>query len=315
MKRIASLFLLFSVLGIDKTFSANQTNNTPPQDPQINLNKMIISDDTNKKLDEITPAKNSALEEKIEKRDEASDNRFALALYHPTYILPFYYTVSPDYTVYQNETPNNRQVMHSELKAQFSVMVPLLHHMFYNPDSSLNIAYTQLSYWQVYAASQFFRETDYEPEIFVQNHFHRNWLFKYGLDHQSNGLGGDRERSWNRAIIGLECSGENWVAGVRIWDPIFKAQSSNLHNPNIAHYLGYENLSFAYKIKEAAFTIQVQNIESGLQRGFAELTASYPLSKHFLLYGQFFSGYGQSLIEYNHRTNSAGIGLAFNDVI
>lgn len=116
----------------------------------------------NKKLNSITPDKQSALETKLEKRDEASDNPFGLALFRPNYILPFYYTVSPDYAAYQGVTPNGQHIMHSELKAQISLIVPVFHHLFYNPDASLNIAYTQLSYWQVYASSQFFRETDYE---------------------------------------------------------------------------------------------------------------------------------------------------------
>jgi phospholipase A1 len=30
-------------------------------------------------------------------------------------------------------------------------------------------------------------------------------------------------------------------------------------------------------------------------------------------YVQFFNGYGQNLIEYNHRTAAIGIGFAFSD--
>jgi len=314
MKKSTSLAIFFSTLCVNYASYGSEAA-AGNENTQINLNKIIISNDMNKKLNTITPDKQSALETKLEKRDEASDNPFGLALFRPNYILPFYYTASPDYAVYQGVTPNNQKIMHSELKAQISLLVPVFHHLFYNPDASLNIAYSQLSYWQVYASSQFFRETDYEPEIFVQNHFHQNWLLRYGLDHQSNGLGGTQERSWNRAIVGVECSGENWLFAVKAWDLIFKANSSDLHNPNIAHYLGYENLSFAYKYHKATLTMQLQNLESGLRRGFVQLTASYPLSKHFLAYTQFFSGDGQSLIEYNHRTNAAGIGLAFNDVI
>jgi len=47
----------------------------------------------------------------------------------------------------------------------------------------------------------------------------------------------------------------------------------------------------------------------------AELAYSFPLTPYVYGYVQVFSGYGQSLIEYNHRTNSAGVGLAFNNWI
>jgi phospholipase A1 len=200
------------------------------------------------------------------------------------------------------------------LKAQLSLIVPVVAHLF-NDKTSLDVAYTQLNYWQVYASSQYFRETNYEPEIFVSSHFHRNWLLTAGLDHQSNGRGGDLERSWNRVVVSTAVSGENWVLGAKIWDLIFKNESSNLHNPDIAHYLGYDALLFSYKFHNVVTSVQVQNLESGFARGSTSITFSYPISKHFLMYTQYFTGYGQSLIEYNHRTQSAGIGIALNDWI
>ena len=54
--------------------------------------------------------------------------------------------------------------MHEEFKAQLSMMVPIIPRLFHNPNASIDIAYTQLNYWQVYAKSQYFRETNYEPE-------------------------------------------------------------------------------------------------------------------------------------------------------
>jgi phospholipase A1 len=98
-----------------------------------------------------------------------------------------------------------------------------------------------------------------------------------------------------------------------VWALIFKADSSNLHNPDIAKFLGHENLHFSYRLHDVVLSLEAQNLESGLRRGFLQATVSYPLLKHFSIYGQFFTGYGQSLIEYDHRTNGAGIGIAFND--
>ncbi|WP_425278264.1 phospholipase A [Coxiella endosymbiont of Ornithodoros amblus] len=56
---------------------------------------------------------------------------------------------------------------------------------------SLDISYTQLSYWQFYAKSQFFRETNYEPQLFLSDHFSPNGLAAIGINHQSNGRGGN----------------------------------------------------------------------------------------------------------------------------
>ena len=75
---------------------------------------------------------------------------------------------------------------------------------------SLDVAYTQLMYWQFYAKSQYFRETDYEPEVFISDNFLKNWLLNAGAVHESNGRGGELERSWNRAYLELNFSGPQW---------------------------------------------------------------------------------------------------------
>ncbi len=113
----------------------------------------------------------------------------------------------------------------------------------------------------------------------------------------------------------LQLSGDNWLIGLNVWQLIFQADSSDLHNPDIAHYLGYENVLFTYKWHDVRASLQLQNLESALKRGSITFTLSYPVTKHLSLYGQLFSGYGQSLIEYNHHTKAGGVGIAFNDWI
>ena len=89
-----------------------------------------------------------------------------------------------------------------------------------------------------------------------------------------------------------------------------------MHNPDITKYLGYERILFAFKFYRQEMSFQFQNtVESGFKRGSIIATYSFPLLRKLYGYVQFFSGYGQSLIEYNHYTNSVGIGVALNDWI
>lgn len=294
-------------------FMALSTNAQSSTSPLPSTAK--IEGDVDHALDTITPDKNSALNTQWKEQKEAADNTLTITLYRPSYILPFYYTANPYYSIYQNNTPNDQRIKRPEFKSQLSFFVPVIQNLFHDPNKTINIAYTQLNYWQVYASSQYFRETNYEPEIFFANHFHPNWLFRLSLDHQSNGRGGTLERSWNRVIESLQLSGDNWLIGINVWQLIFQANSSNIHNPDIVHYLGHENVLFTYKLKDVRASMQLQNLESALQRGSITLTLSYPITKHFYLYGQLFSGYGQSLIEYDHHTKAGGIGIAFNDWI
>jgi phospholipase A1 len=188
-------------------------------------------------------------------------------------------------------------------------------HLLENKPLALNFAYTQLMYWQVYAKSQYFRETNYEPELFIENYFNSHMGAQLGVNHQSNGRGGPLERSWNRAYLQFKFSGKNWLTNIRGWVLMGQNISSDIHNPDIAYYLGYENILLSYKIKKFKTSLEFQNIESGFRRGYVQASISYPILKSLSLYVQFFNGYGQSLIEYNHQTTSAGIGFALNDWI
>jgi len=48
-------------------------------------------------------------------------------------------------------------------------------------------------------------------------------------------------------------------------------------------------------------------------KGALELSYSFPLYGKLKGYLQYFNGYGQSLIDYNARANSFGIGVAISD--
>ena len=255
----------------------------------------------------------SAVAERIQQEASVTTNPYIVALYKPSYILPFYYTGSPYESLYKGTTPEDQKVKQLEFKAQFSFKLPVIMGLL-GKHSSLEIAYTQLMYWQFYVKSQYFRETDYEPEIFIHKRIIPNWWADLGVVHQSNGRGGEMERSWNRTYLKIVFSRGNWMVNLRPWVLIFTSDSSDLHNKDISKYLGHGDAVVAYKIAGHTVSVMLRNqLESGFKRGAVELDWSFPIYKAIKGYVQFFSGYGQSLIEYNHRTDSCGIGLVLSD--
>ena len=258
------------------------------------------------------------VEKRIALEQAGKDNSFVVSFYKPTYFLPAYYTGTPDTQVYN---ANQQTVGNFDFKFQFSFKVPVARQLF-GYSSAIYLAYTQLSYWQAYANSAFFRESNYEPEIFLTNKLDLpgflGWhakLLDFGLVHQSNGRGGDMERSWNRAYANLVLAHSNLAVSLRPWY-IIDDSSYREHNRDIYKYLGYGEALVAYKFHNNTFALQLRNIlDSGFQRGSELFTWSFPMTTHLRGYVQLFSGYGQSLIEYNHYTNSAGIGIALNDWI
>lgn len=266
-------------------------------------------------METVTPTKSSALEERLESENLVSKTPFGISFFKPTYILPAYYTSSPYGTVYRGTTPDNQQIMPMEFKGQLSVKFPLVKNLI-GKYSSLNLSYTQLSYWQFYAKSQYFRETDYEPALFWTDRIVRNWWFNLGVMHESNGRGGSLERSWNRVFGDLMISGSHWLVDFNPWLLIFQNDSSNLHNPHIVDYMGHGQTTIAYKIHQNEFSLMLRNnIESRFRHGAVEFTYNFPIYGHLSGYTQFFAGYGQSLIEYNHSTKAVGIGIALSNWI
>lgn len=249
----------------------------------------------------------------------AGNNPFMLSLYQPNYILPGYYTEMTDNAVYGNQVTDNQTISHYDVKFQFSFKYPVWD---FNAKHKIYVAYTQMSYWQAYQNSAFFRETNYEPEIFLANQIDQNlpigWKVNFlnlGAMHQSNGRGGDLERSWNRAYVNFIAGKGGWMFQLQPWY-IFHDSSMEKHNADIAHYMGYEQMILAYQNQDhQEFAFQARNtFESGFQRAGLTLTWSFPLGIRQLKgYLQVFSGYGQSLIEYNHYTNAVGLGISLGD--
>ena len=237
----------------------------------------------------------------------------------------------------------------AELKYQFSLKVKAWEHMF-DSRADLWLGYTQQSNWQVFngATSRPFRESDYEPEIIVAVPIHpdRPWLglqprlVNFGLVHQSNGQSDPLSRSWNRAYVqlGLERkfkdTSEPGTDGVTVLlRPWYRfPENSGDDNPDIAHYLGYGDVTGILKLGPHTFSMLLRNnLQTQNNRGSVQLDWSVPFSvllcpffphmrnpaplqgRDLKFYVQFFTGYGESLIDYNHYQTTIGVGVLLAD--
>jgi phospholipase A1 len=82
--------------------------------------------------------------------------------------------------------------------------------------------------------------------------------------------------------------------------------------------MGHGEVRLAYKWdkKNVLSAMFRNNIESDFKRGTVELSWSFPLWKDYKYmkgYVQYFSGYGESLIDYDHYVNRIGIGILLTD--
>nr|WP_308632687.1 phospholipase A [Massilia sp. YIM B02763] len=203
---------------------------------------------------------------------------------------------------------------HSELVFQLGFKLKLIENAFDKP-VDLWFGYTQNSFWQAsnHRASSPFRETNYQPELMLVTPLNFNVLgmharlFNLGIVHQSNGQSSTLSRSWNRvyAQVGLERDG--WTVLGRVWKRINESARDD-DNRDIVDYMGRGDLNVTYRHDGNDYSALVRhNFSTG--RGAVQLGYAWPLVGHFKGYAQLFSGYGQSMIDYNYYQNVAGIGL------
>lgn len=265
-----------------------------------------------------SPAATSILEERIALEKEVQKKAFVVSLHRPNYFLGATYNESPNRELYEDVGMDPPK--HYEAKFQLSVRLLAWPDLF-KGKADLYAAYTQQSLWQIYSYSSPFRETNFEPELFLS--FYTNFdvlglsnrLFIFGINHQSNGMGPDLSRSWNRIYTEFIAGRGNFITGLKIWYRIPEDAEED-DNPDIEKYLGHGQIFGAYKYRKNVFSFLVRNnLKSDENRGSLELGWSYPIIRSFRFYMQYFNGYGESLVDYNIKTNRIGIGMMINDWI
>ncbi|MEH6472180.1 MAG: phospholipase A [Halopseudomonas sp.] len=262
----------------------------------------------------------TALGARIGSMLEIRDDPFALMPYEQNYLL-WSYTNDINREPYRQAGRSSAdQLDQTEAKYQFSLMFPIWRGIF-GSRTALSASYTQLALWQAANSdiSAPFRETNYEPQLFLVLLPQMEWdgwnfdWFEVGINHQSNGQSEPLSRSWNRLYANFAVERNRWVVSFKPWYRIPESSDDD-DNPDITDYLGHYRLSLAYKARNQVFTaLSRYNWSTG--KGSLELGWSYPLTSHVRFYTQFFSGYGDTLIDYNHSQNRIGIGLMLNDLL
>lgn len=247
---------------------------------------------------------------------------FTLRPYKPVYILPAFYSSSPNGHPTSPNRANDATLRgpldHLEAKYQISLKAKLLDNLLVD-SGSLWFGYTQSSRWQVYNGknSRPFRETDFEPELIYTAPTHYSVLGINGrligvsLTHQSNGRDLPQSRNWNRVIGTVGLDSGDWTYLVRPWLRI-RERASKDDNPDILDYVGRGELIVIRKLGNQQIAVTLRHSLRGGNRSHGSVAVDWAFPIHGYLKGhvQAFSGYGESLIDYNHRQNSIGVGLS-----
>jgi phospholipase A1 len=249
--------------------------------------------------------------------------RPAVTFHRTNYILAFSYNGSPNQDPWQALAPP-QELVKPEVTFQLSFKAKVWQDVF-DTDTDLWIAYTQRSFWQLYNVEESspFRETDYEPELLLNFRTRFSLLgltgrfVQIGVNHQSNGQTEPLSRSWNRVVANVGLERGRFSLLVKGWYRLPETSEED-DNPGMYDYLGYGEI-WGYYLRNGhrAAVMLRDNLDFDHNRGAIQLEWSFPLFKpspHTPTqvggYVQWFLGYGESLLDYDHRVNRIGVGIA-----
>lgn len=185
----------------------------------------------------------------------------------------------------------------------------------------LYFAFTQKMYWNL-ASDSSFRDVNYTPELFyrapaISLADALQAGVEVGIQHESNGKAGPDSRSVNTI----------YVAPTAMWDlgndyNLMVSPRLNVlvggraDNPDIRSYRGITGLKFQIGQADGLRLSATGRYNFSTGRGAVLTELSYPLQRLFgggpelYLFGQNFTGYGESLLDYNRRMTRLRFGLA-----
>jgi len=263
--------------------------------------------------DSITNKQVTFFKENIDKSKDKETNlsmqqmltsSFDIYPYKANYFLPFSYDL---------KDKNDRE--NAEAKFQISFKKPISYD-FFSLNESINLAYTQTSFWQIYKDSSPFRETNYKPEIYAlfpyKNLDHTALkAYKLSLMHESNGQGGNKSRSWNKLYLEGFFQVDNIFIMPQLW---YRIPDSKDDNPDLYKYYGYGELNLAYVYKQNLLKVKLRNNFnfSKENKGLVQIDYSFAFRKNAFAYVQLSSGYGESLIDYDKEINRISFGISLS---
>ena len=247
--------------------------------------------------------------------------------YRTNYVMPLHLTSNINRSP-QSPTqaavslPAYRQL---EAKFQLSLRTKIAQDVLLD-NADIWLGFTQQAMWQIWNGtdSKPFRNTDYEPEVIFMVPVPKGlrqlpggpqWRYvQAALAHQSNGQSDPLSRSWNRVYLGTGFEWGNWALTGRYNYRLSEDVSSD-NNPDLLHFRGRGELQLLWSRGAATTALSWRTSLSTAKRGALQFEWTYPVFSDqpngVRWFVQGFSGYGETLTDYNFKQTSIGAGMSF----
>ena len=137
-------------------------------------------------------------------------------------------------------------------------------------------------------------------------------MISVAFNHQSNGRTLPLSRSWNRLMVNAGFERNAWQVYLSGW---YRLPDKEDENPAVADFVGRGKAVVIYNLQKHQFSFVAL---SGLRpahpgRGSVQFGWTFPVINNFRLNLSVSDGYGETLIDYNHRQATIGVALALID--
>ena len=178
----------------------------------------------------------------------------------------------------------------------------------------LYLFYSQKAMWNVFEQSLPFHDLNFNPGIglsrFIIMKGHLIGKATMMIEHESNGRDGIASRSWNK----ISWAGEAYIspflmAHAKFWIPIIDGQ----YNKDILKYMGVSQAGFQAKSIDDKWVLDMTLVKrKGWNLNFNTIIQlGYRInhnSNQFIMV-QYYNGYGESMLDYNHYHSRIRVGL------
>ncbi|QOV91742.1 phospholipase A [Humisphaera borealis] len=193
------------------------------------------------------------------------------------------------------------------------------------PLSGFQLAYSQTSFWDLEGDSAPFLDSSYRPELLwsakdwrIEDSVVSRLGLQLGINHESNGRDGADSRSLNVAYIRPsitlgETDGLFFTFAPKIYTYVFGMDATN---DDIADYRGHVDLKAVVGERDGLQLAVIGRVGDDWDKGSVQFDLSYPMRKFFndnvdlYLHAQYFTGFGESLLDYNESTNRFRLGVS-----
>lgn len=248
---------------------------------------------------------------------------FRMTPYKPIYVTIVRWESNPNKQPFSENTNYNQPVPINyspfEAKLDISLKTKVAQGLFWGY-GDVWVGYTQKALWQAYnkALSRPFRELNYEPEVIlnvamkIDIFIAKLRMAGVSLNHQSNGMTVPLSRSWNRVIFFAGFERNTWQVYLRRW---IRLPDSDDENPAITDYYGRGEIIVIKNLKRHQLALIATNsLRFDItNRGSLKATWSFPVYRNLRMQFHAGYGYGETLVDYNHKQGTLGICVSLID--